>query len=138
MVRKKTAQEIARDEAWEKCKYEGDEQFEADPFEMFNEGWQAAIASQKVIINTLNDAITEDKILAEINAKLQAEIARLREALQSQRVLLNDFFTLLNAFVEKPHGEGVGGNDPNVVLAKAYAIVAILRIENNKALKENT
>jgi hypothetical protein len=70
--------------------------------------------------------------------KPQAEIARLREALQSQRVLLNDFFTLLNAFAEKPHGEGVGGNDPNVVLAEAYAIVANLRIENNKALKENT
>jgi hypothetical protein len=68
-----------------------------------------------------------------------AEIARLRGALQSQRVLLNDFFTLLNAFAEKPHGEGVGGNDPNVLLAEAYAIVANLRIENNKALlKENT
>jgi uncharacterized coiled-coil protein SlyX len=43
--------------------------------------WQAAIASQKVIINTLNDAITEDKILAEINAKLQAEIDRLKAQL---------------------------------------------------------
>jgi hypothetical protein len=59
MDRKKTAQEIARDEAWEKCKYEGDEQFEADPFEMFNEGWQAAIALQQADIARLRDALVK-------------------------------------------------------------------------------
>ena len=57
MVRKKTAQEIARDEAWEKCKYEGDEQFEADPFEMFNEGWKAAMAYKHAEIVSLKDKI---------------------------------------------------------------------------------
>jgi chromosome condensin MukBEF complex kleisin-like MukF subunit len=72
MVRKKTAQEIARDEAWEKCKYEGDEQFEADPFEMFNEGWQAAIASQQAEIDTFK---TELSKLQDLYEAWQAHLA---------------------------------------------------------------
>jgi len=45
------------------------------------EVWQACEAHKQAEINTLNDAIIEDKILAEINAKLQAEIVRLKAQL---------------------------------------------------------
>jgi uncharacterized coiled-coil protein SlyX len=55
------------------------------------EGWQAAIASQEATINTLNAAITEDKILAEINAKLQGEIEELKAQLaESEWVSVKD------------------------------------------------
>jgi uncharacterized coiled-coil protein SlyX len=56
---------------------------EFDPIDINDcyKAWQAAIASQEATINTLNDAITEDKILAEINAKLQTEIDRLKAQL---------------------------------------------------------
>jgi hypothetical protein len=83
MVRKKTAQEIARDEAWEKCKYEGDEQFEADPFEMFNEGWQAAIAHKQAEIARLREALNEITSLAESDFGAVLMIKLAKQALEN-------------------------------------------------------
>jgi uncharacterized coiled-coil protein SlyX len=66
--------------------------------------WQAAIASQEATINTLNAAITEDKILAVINAKLQAEIDRL---INNVDLLRGQLQNCVN------HLEGVQRRNPN-------------------------
>jgi hypothetical protein len=52
-------------------------------------GWQAAIESQEATINTLNDASIEDKILAEVDVKLQAQVTRLERIIKDQRLLFD-------------------------------------------------
>jgi hypothetical protein len=47
------------------------------------EVWQACEAHKQAEINTLNAAITEDKILSEINAKLQTEIEEIKQRIKT-------------------------------------------------------
>ncbi len=63
----------------------------------------------QAIINTLNDAITEDKILVAINTELQAKLDKAREALQKLRTETHDVYegvgekALINKLVNAGH-----------------------------------
>lgn len=68
--------EKAKDIAWDECKFEGEDSFDACPFEMFKKGWQARGELDAVRIKEMwswfyNMNQEFEKKLAELTSKIK-------------------------------------------------------------------